>query len=99
MRPINSVKGAYSFPTEYREKHAPGHKRLVSSPALNHGSGSLRKNLQIQPYGPGARVLQIETHHFVEAVPAAAFHLPQSRDAWLDFEHTPPVPHFVLPEF
>src|SRR6202035_2382055 len=71
----------------------------MSALALNHSSGSLRQNLQIQPDGPGTRILQIETHHFIKTCPTTSLNLPQTRDAGFDFQNTPPVPHFVLLEF
>jgi len=84
---------------EFPNKWATGFTTLMSALALNHSSGSLRQDLQVQPYGPGTRILQIQANHFVKAGPAASFHLPQSGDAGLDFENAPPVPDFILSKF
>ena len=59
------------------------------------GVGGLRKDLKIEPKGPGAGVADIEPDHVVELDAAAPFDLPEAGNAGLDGEEAAAVPEAV----
>jgi hypothetical protein len=63
--------------------------------ARNNGCGRPEKNFNVEPEGPGANVLQIQTNHVIEMRAATTFDLPESGDPGLNFLHTAPMPYVV----
>ena len=77
----------------------PTWMNLVSAFTRQNRTGCLQKNFDVEPEGPGASVLQVQTNHLVEPGPAATFDLPQARDSGLDFQHAAAMPKVVRFKF
>src|SRR5262249_5265754 len=64
-----------------------------------HGQRSSHQDLDVEPEGPGPRVLKVKANHIVETNAAAPRHLPQTGNARLDFQNSAPMPYTVCSKF
>src|SRR5882724_2366864 len=79
-----------------RGRGRPKRWLLEGAVAQQDRSGRLRQDLNVKPQRPAARILQVQANHIVKPHSAASAHLPQTGDAWFDFQHTSPVPYVIF---
>src|ERR1700704_403807 len=80
-----------------RERAAKAQTGRTSICAIATKDGARRRNenFQIEPQRPGLAIAEIQAHHIVKSGPASTAHLPQSGNARLNVQDSPPVPDIV----